>query len=215
VGAGNLAVGLTYGNFGSIQQYTVTGGVVSGAGTYQPTVWKGNVGYGFPLLTDFYVGISGEYLLDGIYTNQLSGWGGSAGLLWTPADSGFRAGLALLDLGTLNGIAIPTELRGGVSYKMDVKNEPKDHQTFLVSLDGLARTQDFTSNRASLGLEYWYHDRISLRAGQQLMDTTGLSGWSGFSIGVGLRIDKIQIDYAFASRGDLGNINLVSLASGL
>jgi hypothetical protein len=215
VGPGNVGIGLTYGNFGSVQQYSVVGGSPVANGSYEPSVWKANIGFGLPLLTDLYAGISGEYLLDSIYTNQLSGFGGSAGLLLAPKGSGLGLGLSLLDLGTVNGVAIPTELRAGASYKMDVKNEPKDHQTLLVSVDGLARTQDLSSNRAAVGLEYGYHDRLFLRAGQQLMDTTGLSGWSGLSVGVGIRIDKIQIDYAFATRGDLGNFNLISLASGL
>jgi hypothetical protein len=211
---GYLAFGLTYGNFGSVQQYTVTGGVPVAAGTYEPSVWKADLGYGLPLMEDLYAGISGEFLLDNIYTNQLTGWDGSAGLLWTPKHTGWGIGLSLLNLGSLSGESIPTELRGGVSYKMDVKNEEHNHQTLLVSLDGLARTQDFSSNRAAVGLEYAYHDRLFLRAGQQIMDTTGLSGWSGLSVGVGLKIEKIQIDYAFATRGDLGNFNLISLASG-
>jgi hypothetical protein len=214
IDAGYLALGLTYGNFGSVQQYTVTGGVPTAAGTYEPSVWKADVGYGLPLMEDLYAGISGEFLLDSIYTNQLTGWDGSAGLLWTPKKTGFGLGLSLLNLGSLSGIAIPTELRAGASYKVDVKNEGRDHQTFMMTVDGLARTQDFSSNRAAVGVEYGYHDRLFLRAGQQIMDTTGLSGWSGFSVGVGLKIDQIQIDYAFATRGDLGNFNLISLASG-
>ena len=150
----------------------------------------------------------------GAFPGGASGWAGDAGLLWTPKGSGLGFGLSALNIGNLSGAAIPTEIRGGASYQFDVKNENRDHQTMLISFDALARTQDFTSNREAIGLEYWYHDHLALRMGQQLMDTTGLSGWSGFSIGVGLKIEKIQIDYTFATRGDLGNFNLVSLVTG-
>jgi hypothetical protein len=214
LGPGSLAFGLTYANFGKVQEYTVAGGVPVEAGYYVPSDWKIDLGYGFVLIPDLYAGLSGKFLIDNTYINQITGWAGDAGLLWTPKGSGFGFGLSALNIGSLSGAAIPTEIRGGGSYQFDVKNEQRDHQTMLISFDALARTQDFTSNREAVGLEYWYHDHLALRMGQQLMDTTGLSGWSGFSIGVGLKIEKIQIDYTFATRGDLGNFNLVSLVTG-
>jgi hypothetical protein len=214
LGPGNVALGLTYGNFGNVQEYTVTGGVPLAGGTYQPIIWKMDLGYGLTLIPDLYAGLSGKFLIDDTTLTQETGFAGDAGLLWTPKDSGLGFGLSALNVGSLSGESLPTEMRGGVSYKFDVKNEGNDHQTLLVSLDALARFVDITSNREAIGFEYHYHDHLFLRLGQQLMDTTGLSGWSGLSVGAGLKIDKIQIDYAFATRGDLGNLNLISLVSG-
>ena len=59
--------------------------------------------------------------------------------------------------------------------------------------------------------EYWYYETVALREGQQLMDTTGLTGWSGFSGGIGLRVNQFRVDYVFATRSDLGNLNMFSL----
>jgi len=214
LGPGNVAFGLTYGNFGSVSEYTVAAGVPVAEGSYQPMVWEMSLGYGFALTSDLYAGLSVKYLIDEIFTNQETGWAGDAGVLWMPKNSGLGFGLSTLNIGSLSGESLPTELRGGASYQFDIKNDGNDHQTFLFSLDGLARLADLTSNRTALGVEYGYHDHLFLRMGQQLMDTTGLSGWSGYSVGVGIKIEAVQIDYAFATRGDLGNLNLISLAAG-
>jgi hypothetical protein len=79
----------------------------------------------------------------------------------------------------------------------------------------MAPVQDFKSAQASIGMELWYHDIVALRMGQQLMTTTGLTGLVGFSAGAGLRQGPIQLDYAFATRGDLGNVNMISLLARL
>lgn len=214
LGPGNVAVGLTYGNFGSVSEYTVANGAPVAAGTYQPMVWKIDLGYGLALMPDLYAGLSIKYLMDEIAANQETGWAGDAGLLWTPKNTGLGFGLSTLNIGSLSSESLPSEVRGGASYKLDVENGSGNHQSVLFSLDGLARLADLTSNRAALGVEYAYHDKLFVRAGQQLLDTTGLSGWTGFSLGVGIKIESIQIDYAYASRGDLGNLNLISLTAG-
>jgi hypothetical protein len=153
--------------------------------------------------------------MDDITSTQLTGWAFDAGGLWTPKDTNFTVGLSVLNMGTLSGSAIPTEVRGGASYKLDITNDPQNSHTLLVSLDALARTVSLSSNREAVGFEYSYHDKLFLRVGQALTDTTGLSGWSGFSAGVGIEFDKIKIDYAYAQLADLGTINMISLATGL
>jgi hypothetical protein len=166
-------------------------------------------------MPDIYAGLSVKYLMDDITSTQLTGWAFDAGGLWTPKDTNFTVGLSVLNMGTLSGSAIPTEVRGGASYKLDITNDPQNSHTLLVSLDALARTVSLSSNREAVGFEYSYHDKLFLRVGQALTDTTGLSGWSGFSAGVGIEFDKIKIDYAYAQLADLGTINMISLATGL
>jgi hypothetical protein len=215
LGPGNVGVGLTYGNFGNVEQYTVNNGTPVDGGSYQPMVWKMDLGYGLSLMPDIYAGLSVKYLMDDITSTQLTGWAFDAGGLWTPKDTNFTVGLSVLNMGTLSGSAIPTEVRGGASYKLDITNDPQNSHTLLVSLDALARTVSLSSNREAVGFEYSYHDKLFLRVGQALTDTTGLSGWSGFSAGVGIEFDKIKIDYAYAQLADLGTINMISLATGL
>lgn len=213
LGPGNVGVGLTYGNFGNVEQYTVNNGTPVDGGAYQPMVWKMDLGYGLCLMPDIYAGLSVKYLMDDITSTQLTGWAFDAGGLWTPRNTNFTVGLSVLNMGTLAGSAIPTEVRGGASYKLDITGDPQNIHTLLVSLDALARTVSLSSNREAVGIEYCYHDKLFLRVGQALTDTTGLSGWSGFSAGVGIEFDKIKLDYAYANLADLGTINMVSIAS--
>jgi hypothetical protein len=213
LGPGNVGVGLTYGNFGNVEQYTVNNGAPLDQGAYQPMVWKMDLGYGLSLMPDIYAGLSVKYLIDDITSTQLTGWAFDAGGLWTPKDTNFTVGLSVLNMGALAGSAIPTEVRGGASYKLDITNDPQNIHSLLVSVDALARTVSLSSNREAVGFEYSYHDKLFLRIGQALTDTTGLSGWSGFSAGVGIEFDKIKLDYAYANLADLGTINMISVAT--
>jgi hypothetical protein len=216
LGQGNLAVGFTYGNFGTVQAFTVSAGTPAAAGSFQPSVWRLDMGYGFALGSDFFAGIVGKLFMDDLDGNQATGGAGDIGALWIPAGSGLNLGLSVLNIGALAGEAIPTEARGGAAYLLSIPNgtnTPADQ--FTLSLDGLAQIKDINAARVALGAEYWYHQAIALRVGQQLMDTTGLSGWSGFSAGIGVRFSGVQLDYAFATRGDLGNLNIFSLLAAL
>jgi hypothetical protein len=91
---------------------------------------------------------------------------------------------------------------------------PSDNK-LLLSVDGLLPFQDPSAARAAFGIEFWYHDVVALRLGQQVMNTPGLDGLVGFSAGAGLRDGNLQLDYAFATRGDLGNTNMVTLLARL
>lgn len=213
---GNLALGLSYSNFGNVQSYTVSGGAPVLGSTFQPSVWRLDAGYGFALGSDFFAGISGKLFIDNLDSNQATGAAGDLGALWAPQGSGASLGLSLLNLGGLAGESTPTEFRGGGAYSFTIgegANRPADKLN--VSLDGLVQVNDINAARVALGAEYWFQQVVALRAGQQLVDTTGLSGWSGFSAGLGIKVDHVQFDYAFATRGDLGNLNLFSLLAGL
>ncbi len=216
VGQGNLALGLSYENFGTVQSFTVSGGTPVATGSFQPSVWRLDVGYGFALGSDLFAGAAGKIFTDNLDGNETRGAAGDLGALWIPNGGGLNLGFSILNIGALDGEAIPTEARGGAAYSLSIPdgaNSPADK--FTLSLDGLAQVNDINAARVALGAEYWYHQAIALRVGQQLMDTGGLSGWSGFSAGMSFRFSAVQLDYAFATRGDLGNLNIFSFLAGL
>jgi hypothetical protein len=173
-------------------------------------------GYGVDLLDGLSLGFSGKFLMDDLDGDQKIGGAGDVGAACSFYGTGLTLGCSVLNLGSMSGATLPIEGRIGASYLIafldsgfimssNVRNK------FLISVDGTAPFQDLNAAQASIGGEFWYHDIVALRLGQQLVRTPGLTGLSGFSAGVGVRDGPVQLDYAFATRGDLGNINMVSL----
>jgi hypothetical protein len=69
---------------------------------------------------------------------------------------------------------------------------------------------------AGIGLEYQMYERFALRSGYKTNSDSWRMGGkadflSGFSFGFGINWNKIVLDYAFVSYGDLGLVNQVSL----
>ncbi len=219
-GAGNIAFDFTYGNFGDVERFMISGGLPVSGGTFQPMTWLASCGYGLSLNGDISLGLSGKILIDDLDNNQQIGAAGDVGAVWNPSRSGFTLGFSVLNMGSLSGAAIPTEGRVGIAYGFSFKDPnfmmvDNSDNKLLLSVDGLAPFQDFSAARAAFGAEFWYHDVVALRLGQQIMNAPGLTGLVGFSAGAGLRDGVLQLDYAFATRGDLGNTNMITLLAKL
>jgi long-subunit fatty acid transport protein len=212
-GTGSLALGLDYFNFGNVERILINNNTPSSGGTFQPSAWLVNLGYGLGVAEEWNLGLSAKIFQDSLDASQAMGFAGDLGALWNPKGTNLKVGLSILNLGALASFSIPDEARLGASYSFllsapDVKTL-KD--TLLVAADAVSPFSAFSATQVDLGAEFWYHDLVALRAGQEFTDTTGLSGWGGFTTGIGLRLNQIQLDYAFATKGDLGNTNLVSL----
>jgi hypothetical protein len=113
----------------------------------------------------------------------------------------FRFGLALTDLdGTLlKGSSIdpsspdvsdkvPMRLRPGIAFVFEQPFRlPID---FAFDVDQMIKLQDAQETRLSAGGEIWgFHKRVALRGGYQEA--------SGPTLGVGLRVGKLQFDYSY------------------
>jgi Uncharacterised protein family (UPF0164) len=60
----------------------------------------------------------------------------------------------------------------------------------------------------SLGTEYWFRDSFALRSGYKFgYDTANLGSEVGLSLGFGIKVSDLGIDYAYIPFGDLGNIH--------
>jgi hypothetical protein len=218
--AGNLGFDLAYGNFGEVERSILSGGTPMLVGGFQPTTWLVACGYGADLDGNLSLGLSGKVFMDQLDNDQKLGMAGDVGMVWAPKKSILSLGFSVLNLGALSGMAIPMEARAGIACCIPFKDpgsmlSDSSMNKILFSVDGLTPFQDLLASRAAVGMEFWYHDLVALRLGQQIMNTPGLDGLVGFSMGAGFRDGPIQLDYAFATRGDLGNTNMVTLLARL
>ena len=90
--------------------------------------------------------------------------------------------------------ALPRELAAGLSYTGNWRDE-----SVTVTLDG--RQPNDGARTIGAGLEIWTLQSFVLRGGYTTEGDLG----SGLRIGAGIRFKTIEVDYAFAAEGPLGN----------
>jgi len=150
-------------------------------------------------------GVTGKYIMRTIAGYNAQAFGGDAGVLVTPVDR-LRIGLALLNVGQevqfiSAGDPLPTTVRLGVSYKvLDIP-----HHSILLSADGGYQLGS-QSYLGGGGLEYWFDKTLALRGGY-----TGDAYQQHLTAGLGVNVDVVEFDYAYAPIGTLGDTHRFSL----
>ena len=118
------------------------------------------------------------------------------------AKNGMRFSLGIFNLGTpMKFVSVsdplPLDLRAGASYS------PVKDLNLGVTLDQYLVDQKFY---AAGGLEYWLRDALALRAGYRYgYDTSTLGAMTGLSLGFGIKVNDLGLDYAYVPFGDLGD----------
>lgn len=159
-----------------------------------------------PVTESIIAGGSAKYLFEKIYVDEATGLGFDFGLIYTTPVDGLTLGVALANVGSLNGLLehssdLPSEFRAGGVY----------HTSFeKISLSGGAEYVNETHLSIShlhVGAEIDYDNVGSLRLGYQ----TGYES-RGFTAGIGFRYSSLKLDYAYIpfSLG-LGDAHLVTI----
>jgi len=204
---GAFGASFTYMGYGSLQGYDAV---------EQPT---GNVGandmdLGLSYSRDLYhderygtelsAGVTGKWIREQLDTVSATAFAGDLGLLFSPGIkwgeylNGWKAGLALRNVGTAmtfdqESFALPRVLTTGVSYTGNWRDE-----SITLALDG--RQPNDGPRTMGVGLEIWTLRSFVLRGGYTTEGDLG----NGLSVGAGIRFKTIQVDYAFSSEGPLG-----------
>ncbi|MFH1282720.1 MAG: PorV/PorQ family protein [bacterium] len=101
---------------------------------------------------------------------------------------------------------LPLDIRFGLSYKML-------QEKLLLAAD----IDDYINDErvySQLGVEYAMVQSLSFRAGYKFgMDSNKLGGGAGLGTGVGFYVWGIQLDYAYAPFGELGDTHRMSIAT--
>jgi hypothetical protein len=207
---GGLALGLDYVNMGNIEKFDVSSGVPVSSGSFTPSAFNGGFGWGQGFSNGLSAGLGFKYLHQSFDTTTGDSFGFDLGFGWKQAGAdGFSLGLVGQNIGgQLDGSSLPLAERGGLGYRFE-----KGDNDLSAGVDVAYFNADSQAMAVSVGGEYWYHGAVAGRVGYKSVNRGSLPGLSGLNGGLGLKVSGVEVDYAVATLGELGNANLVSLVA--
>ena len=213
LGGVGFAVGGSYFNFGSVDQFSVASGSPVANGTFTPQAMAFSAGGGFELSKSFFAGAAANWLGQNISNAWDSAFSANLGLLYQN-ESGFSAGAALLNAGQmLAGFSLPLQCSLGAAYRLPLTGVSPDLTDHSATLCGQwDYLPDSSLSSLNFGGEYWYHQLIALRAGYRFSAYGSTEGLHGLTAGAGFKLSGFELSYALVTLGSLGNSNQVSLS---
>ncbi len=209
-GAGVLGLGYTYMNYGDIDRYNIINDSAVPAGSFNPYGMATRLEYGLRLNRWLALGLGGKWVHEAIDTLTSEGFAGDAGALLSPRE-GLDLAVAGQNLGgSLHGASLPALLRAGASYAVPLSRDNG------ISLLGEAAVPPADGSATSAGgaLEYAYAKTLFLRGGWRWQGGgAGGDDDGGLTLGVGLRLLLLTVDYAYVDKGSLGTSSQFSLAA--
>lgn len=202
VGYGSIGAMFLYTSYGKFEERDEYG--LSTNTTLEPFSLKGAIGYGFPVRDGrFSLGLSikfDSFILDDYSKTSLLF---DLGLKMNISDL-FFMGLAVQNLSYENIDNLNLKLGLGA----DVFNNQGNSLRIVFDIkDSLLYGFSYT-----LGSELKLFKILSIRGGYNINNSNSILGnLAGLSIGAGVTIEKLSIDYAYSMRGDLGSTHLVGL----
>lgn len=213
--AGNLAdkrfgLGLTFMNVGGIEKRGLNDavGVVPDIGSFSSNDMALSLAYAkkdsFPdFLDKLDAGFAVKFVRSAIDTKSAFALALDAGLIYHATEK-VNFALAMANLG--NKMKFDTEsdplpfcIRAGVLYR------PQPAMNFVGELNQYLVDEKFYP---SVGAEYWFRNSFALRGGYKFgYDTANLGNEVGLSLGFGLKVSGLGVDYAYLPFGDLGNVH--------
>jgi len=173
--------------------------------SYRSTFFSAS--YALTVFDNISIGITGKYLFNKIYVDELDGFAVDGGLIY--GTEKWNLGFSLRNLGSVKeqnrDNELPTTISIGGNYNIPIW---KFESTVFLGLSSETRIE---KNHLHLGLESIYDDVIIARIGY-------VSGYDshGISFGGGIKYSLLQIDYAYVPFSySLGNSHFVSIRFGL
>ena len=200
---GGLAASVDYINYSTLAGYDSSG---ASTGDYSADRYGLNLGWGKQLFPGFSVGAGLKGSTQNVSGNNYSNLAVDLGLVLKPA-KGFHIGLTYTDLGNqVSGYAQPADLNLGASLGFDVNAD--NH--LLIAAAGTWENNGV--NTLQVGLEDVIHQFLALRAGYRGVSAdTQIQGLTGLSLGLGVKLGRLDLDYAYLPYGDLGTAHRISL----
>jgi len=190
---GTVGLGVNYVDMGEIEGRDEYG---NPTGNFGASDIQSLLGYANKISPKLMLGISAGMLQDTIAGDKKTAYLCSGGILFKPTEL-ISIGLACQNIGSkLGEDPLPLTIRGGIAARL---------KSICLEADIVKPTDDDMYYCA--GLEWWIANIVALRAGYR----TGRDIGSGISAGLGLKISKINLDYAYVPYGDLGNTQRISL----
>lgn len=205
LGRGGVGVGLDYVNFGSVDSYAYDGGgQLVKSGSLNPGAYSLSLGYGHGW-GSLAGGVGAKLAVEELGGTRQEGYAVDLGGRWQ-AHEHVGVGVALQNLGPdLNGGKLPTELRGSLLGEWNLGEGTQ--QGLQVGLELKTPLQESRGLTGGLGAEYRLGGRYALRGGYKL---GGEAAPSGPSLGGGVGLGSLNLDYAWDLSGELGSNHRVS-----
>ena len=148
-------------------------------------------------------GFSVKFIRSGIDDETAYAFALDAGAIYRATER-MNFAMAVQNLGTKMKFVdesdpLPLSIRAGGAFRVS------DRFTVAAEINEYLQDEKFYP---SVGAEYWFRDALALRGGYKFgYDTSNLGGEVGMSLGFGIKVQGLGIDYAFLPFGDLGSVH--------
>ncbi|MBU0573682.1 MAG: PorV/PorQ family protein [Candidatus Margulisbacteria bacterium] len=198
---GNFGVSAFYLNYGAIEETTLTNRTGTGR-AFTPSSYVFNLTWAKEVWSNLCLGASAKLLQENIDAYSEGGSSFDFGLTYKSEPLGMNFGLSLMNVGSSGGDKLGETMRMGFSKVF--------WDRLLVALDcNLPGDRDVYAN---LGFEYIMNDILALRCGYNTLTQENAGG--NWGIGVGLRLSRFNVDYAYVPYEDLGSAHRIGLKIG-
>jgi len=211
-GAGQLAVGISYINYGEFRRTSVLG---EDLGSFMPGDLSVNITYADSLPIKLRYGATLKYVQSSIDEYTASAVAADLGLIYVIPSQKINIGLSLLNLGKSVKAYVDEHERLPLTYRLGISKELA-HLPLLINLN-LIKYQYDNSNLVwglywALGGEFTVTNNFLLRWGYHSRGSEEKVGadsdrFAGVSLGMGIRFKRYRIDYGYSSYGALGNMH--------
>lgn len=185
-----------------------TAALTASEGTFGASDMAGALSLAHRWGKSFSAGASLKLIQQKIDTLKESAYALDAGILWRPGRGSWSFGAGMQNLGPSvrflrKAYDLPLTYNAGAAWR-------GFGERLLLAVDARQPIDNYLSSGA--GAEYWLLKFCALRAGYRYrINENELGALSGLGAGMGLRFKFLQVDYAFAPFGDLGNTHRIGL----
>lgn len=221
-GAGMMHAGIQYYNYGSMDGYDDKG---TPLGTFGASDLAFSASLGREVDDNLYCGVTAKLIHSTLGDYSSTGFAGDIGILYVlPGNNPVTLGASARNIGaqlsTYAGTreALPLDVTIGATLR-------PQHLPFLLSFNfhKLTDKQDNAADhfkQFSFGGELQLGKAVQARIGYSNERRKDLklgtsSGMAGFSFGGGIALEKVRFDYAYASLGEIGSNNIITVGINL
>ena len=199
-----VGASLSYGDSGKFEGRDDSGYLTS---DYGSSSYGASLGWGFRAPAQLAFGAAIKFGHQTLADKSVDALSGDLGALWTPSPT-MNVGVAYNGLGfDVAGSHLEQGLSIGVSKYLQ-KGQPYE---WLLAVS--TETYTFGGTDLHLGLESNIHQLLSLRAGYSIgvIDADSAQGLQGLSLGLGVKVHALSLDYAFVPMDVIGDLHRLSL----
>ena len=210
IGDKRFGLGLTFMNVGGIEKRGLNDavGVVPELGTFSSNDMALSLAYAKKdafsgVMDKLDAGFDLKFIRSAIDTKSAFALAVDAGVIYH-ANEKINFSMALQNLGSkmkfdAQSDPLPLNLKAGLLYK------PAERLNLVAELSQYLVDEKFYP---AFGAEYWFRDSFALRGGYKFgYDVSNLGSEVGLSLGFGVKVSGLGVDYAYLPFGDLGNVH--------